>query len=406
MKSFGLVQWVIIIILSLLTALEPLSIDLYLPGFIMISEAFSTSVSSVQISLSTFLAGFAVGQLIWGPVSDKLGRKKPILFSLLIFTLASIACIYVKTIEQLWVVRFLQAIGGCAGVVISRAIVTDYFDKSKTLKIFALLGLIMGIAPILGPGIGNFILHFSSWKGLFGSMAGLGILLFILTLFFLPETFKPESSLSDTSGKKQGVLKNYMEVMKNKKFVIYALIAGISNGVLMIYVANGPFIIMEKGGFSGDAFSIIFAINAFGLMSGSYLTSIFQKYCPTGKIVKLALLFMLAINIILLISMNTGIIFTLVTLFFYIFPIGILFPATTELAITPFAGTNKSGTASALFGSIQLAVAFICTIFSGLISNGTLISVGIGFLFCSIISSCILFIRLDPKKEYNRSSAR
>lgn len=400
MKSFSLTQWVIIIILSLLTALEPLSIDLYLPGFIMISEAFSTSVASVQISLSTFLAGFAIGQLIWGPLADKYGRKKPILISLIIFTLASIACIYVKTIEQLWVMRFIQALGGCAGVVISRAIVTDYFDKTKTLKIFALLALIMGIAPIIGPTIGNGVLAAFDWEGLFGTMAALGIALFMLVIFFLPETHKKE-----VGGIKTNALREYLKIFRNRKFVVYSIIAGIANGALMIYVANGPFLIMEKGGFSGNMFSVIFAINAFGLMLSSYLTSVFQKYIATNKLVKYALIFMSAISLIMLAAMYAEVHITaiLFILFFYIFPIGILFPATTELAITPFANTNSSGTASALFGSIQLAVAFISTIISSFINDGSIIAVGIAFFLCSLLAFIIVFSKINLKEEYSNN---
>jgi len=401
MRNFSLTQWIVIFILSLLTALEPLSIDLYLPGFILISDAFNTNVSAVQISLSTFLAGFAVGQLIWGPLADKFGRKKPILASLVIFIIASIACIYVKSIEQLWVVRFIQAIGGCAGVVISRAIVTDYFDKSKTLKIFALLALIMGIAPILAPSIGNGVLKVFSWEGLFGAMATLGIILFILTLFFLPETYKAQKQKRETN-----VLASYWEILKNRKFVVYSLIAGIVNGALMIYVANGPFLIMEKGGFSSNAFSIIFAVNAFGLMVGSYLTSVLQKYIATNKLVKQALLFMSAAGLILLIAMyvNVSIVIILFILFFYVFPIGVLFPTTTELAITPFANTNNSGTASALFGSIQLATAFVCTLISSFISDGSIVTVGITFFLCSMLAFVIVFSRINIKEEYSKES--
>lgn len=399
MKGFSLVQWSVIIILSLLTALEPLSIDLYLPGFPMISKAFGSSAAAVQISLSTFLGGFAVGQLLWGPLADKYGRKKPILLSLVIFTVASVACIYVKSIEQLWVVRFIQAIGGCAGVVISRAIVTDYFDKSKTLKIFALLALIMGVAPIVAPSIGNGVLLLFNWKGLFGAMATLGVMLLVLTFFFLPETYKKSNRQSSDN-----VVKDYWDILKNKRFTIYSIIAGIVNGALMIYVANGPFLIMEKGGFSSNAFSIIFAVNAFGLMLASYLTSILQKYIPTNKLIKQALLVMSVASLILLGCMytNMNIEVILFVLFFYIFPIGVLFPCTTELAITPFAET-KSGTASALFGSIQLAVAFICTIVSSFISDGTIVTVGIALFLCSIIAFITVFSKIDINKEYSKN---
>jgi len=394
MKSFTFTQWMVIIILSLLTALEPLSIDLYLPGFILMSEAFGTTVANVQISLSTFLGGFAIGQLLWGPLADRFSRKKPILISLSIFIIASIACIYVKTIEQLWVVRFIQAIGGCGGIVISRAVVTDYFDKTHTLKIFALLSLIMGVAPILAPGIGNGVLRLLGWEGAFEVIAALGIIMFLLTVFLLPETHKGK-----ISSQSKGVINGYLEILRVKKFVVYSLIAGIVNGALMIYVANGPFLVMEKGGFSMDAFSVIFAINACGLMIGSYITAVLQKYIPTNKLVKYALLMMSVLSTVLLgaMYMDANIIFILVILFFYIFPIGILFPTTTELAITPF--INNSGTASALFGSIQLMMAFICSILSNYISDGTTVAVGLAFFLCSILAFIIVFTKMELKQK-------
>lgn len=395
MKNFTLMQWIVIIILSLLTALEPLCIDMYLPGFIDISKAFSTPISSVQISLTTFLGGFAIGQLIWGPLADRFGRKKPILVSLLIFIVASIACLYVKTIEQLWVVRFIQAIGGCGGVVISRAVVTDYFDKNNTLKIFALLALIMGVAPIIAPAIGNAVLRSFNWIGLFHAMVILGIALFLLTMFGLPETYKKESHRKNIN-----VWQGYWQILKVRKFLVYSVLAGLANGALMIYVANGPFLIMEYGGFSGDMFSLIIGINALGLMIGSYLTTILQKYIPTNKLIKYALLFMGATSIILFVtmSMDAGILPILVILFFYVFPIGVLFPTTTELAITPF--INNSGTASALFGSIQLMVAFICSLISNYMNDGSIAAIGLSFLLCCVVSFIVVFIPIKTKEEY------
>lgn len=394
MKNFTLIQWVVILILALLTALEPLSIDLYLPGFILISDAFQTSTANVQISLSTFLGGFAIGQLLWGPLADKYGRKKPILASLAIFIVASIGCIYAQTVEQLWVIRFIQAIGGCGGVVISRAVVTDYFDKSDTLKIFSLLALIMGIAPILAPIVGNGILKFFSWKALFAVLVILGILMFVFTLFALPETHKPRLA---PASRKTNVLKDYLSILRVKKFFIYSLIAGIANGALMIYVANGPFLIMEHGKLSNDAFSVIFAVNAFGLMLASYLTSYLQKSIPVNKLVKRSIIFMFIVSgaLLTLMWMNANIYLILIVLFFYVFPIGILFPTTTELAITPFA--DNSGTASALFGSIQLLVAFICSIVSNALSNGTIEAVGISFFLCCLSAFAIIFVRVDSK---------
>ncbi|MDH6533388.1 Bcr/CflA family efflux MFS transporter [Parabacteroides sp. 52] len=395
MKNFTWMQWIVILILSLLTALEPLCIDMYLPGFIQIAEAFSTPMAAVQISLSTFLGGFAIGQLIWGPLADRFGRKKPILLSLFIFILASVACLFVETIEQLWVVRFIQAIGGCGGVVISRAVVTDYFDKTNTLKIFALLALIMGVAPILAPAIGNAVLNRFEWIGLFHAMVVLGVALFLLTLLGLPETYTFRQD-----NKHNNVWRSYWDILKVRKFLVYSLLAGLANGALMIYVANGPLLIMEYGGFSGNIFSLVIGINALGLMIGSYLTTVLQKHIPTNKLVKQALLFMGIASVILLITMymNAGIIPILFVLFFYVFPIGILFPTTTELAITPF--IHNSGTASALFGSIQLMVAFICSLISNAISDGSILTVGVAFLCCCLASFIVVFSPINSKEKY------
>lgn len=396
MKGFSFIQWMVIIILSLLTALEPLSIDLYLPGFIRISEVLGTSIASVQISLTTFLGGFAIGQLLWGPLADKYGRKKPILVSLAIFIVASIACMYVRSIEQLWVFRFVQAIGGCGGVVISRAVVTDYFHSSQTLRIFSLLALIMGIAPILAPVIGTSILTLLGWKALFATLALLGGIMFVTTLFVLPETSKKENR-----GNSRGVVKDYLSILRVKKFTIYSLLAGMANGALMIYVANGPFLIMEQGGLSGSMFSVVFSVNAFGLMLGSYLTNYLQKHITISNLVKLSLVFMFCVSAVLLCMMwfDAHIYAILVVLFFYVFPIGILFPTTTELAITPF--TENSGTASALFGSIQLLVAFICSLVSNYMSNGTTVMLGLTFFLCSLVSFTMVLKKGKDKAQYD-----
>ncbi|MDH6354969.1 DHA1 family bicyclomycin/chloramphenicol resistance-like MFS transporter [Dysgonomonas sp. PH5-45] len=395
MKNLSIMQWVVIIILALLTALEPLSIDLYLPGFIPMSNTFGVPLSTVQISLSTFLAGFAIGQLLWGPLADRFGRKKPILASLFIFIIASVACIYVRDIHQLWVVRFVQAIGGCGGVVISRAVVTDYFDKTKTLKIYSLLAVIMGVAPIIAPSIGNAVLSFFNWQALFGTLAALGAVIFIFTLFFLPETGGGSLRVEQ-----KNVFRSYLEVLKVKKFVVYSIVGGIANGALMLYVSNGPFIIMEEGGFDRNAFSVIFSVNALGLMVSSYLTGVLQKYMSTPKLVKYSLVFMFAVSVFLLSFMylKVSVYPVLVLLFLYVFPIGVLFSASTELAITPFSGSS-SGTASALFGSIQLGVSFVCTLLFGFVNNGTMTVVGLAFFLCSLTGLFTVYGRFSYKEE-------
>lgn len=391
MKELSLKQLSIVFVLALLTALEPLCIDLYLPGFISIADFFKVDSSAVQISLSTFLGGFAIGQLLWGPLADKYGRKKPIIVSLIIFIIASIFCIYVKTIEQLWVARLFQAIGGCGGIVISRAVVYDYFEKKQVLNIFALLAMIMGVAPIVAPLIGNAIInHFHHWESLFVAMTCIGILFLILTIFVLPETKKTIISNTKKSNNSK-IIKQYLDVLKVKKFLIYSIVAGLINGVLMIYVSNGSFIIIEKGGFSSSMFSLIFAINAFGLMLGSLSANVLAKSFSANTLCKGVLFAMTSIGIIMLLLMHfASIFFILIALFFFIVCIGILFPLTTELALNSF-DENNSGTASSLFGTIQMTIAFACTLSSGLMHDDTITTVGVELLLCTIVAFVSVF---------------
>lgn len=389
MKKYTLKQSIVIAVLAFLTALEPLSIDLYLPGFVDMAHAFNTTTGAVQISLSTFLAGFAIGQLFWGPLADRYGRKKPILASLVLFIVASLACIWVSSIEQLWVMRFIQALGGCAGVVIGRAVVTDYFDKSQTLRIFGLLALIMGVAPIIAPVLGNVVLGALGWKGLFEAMAALGLIGFLLTFFCLPETKSVHQAPVET-----GVLKTYWSILKNRKFLIYALIIGIANGALMIYVANGPFIIMEKGGFSSGEFSIIFSINAVGLMCSSYLPALLSKVISKNKLISLSIIMLVVISslFILAVISEVNMVIVLVLLFLYVFPLGLIFPITTDLAMNLFSEDN-SGSASSLFGSIQLSLAFVFTVISGFLSDGTMEMVGLMLFVCAISALIVIFLK-------------
>lgn len=397
MKNLSLKQWSIVAVLALLTALEPLSIDLYLPGFFVMAESFKTDIAQIQLSLSTFLGGFAVGQLLWGPVADRFGRKKPILLSLVLFMAATIACIYTRTAEQLWVFRFIQAIGGCGGIVISRAVVTDFFGQDQRLRIFSLLAVIMGVAPIVAPLIGNAVLDISGrWQGLFGALALMGAVLFLLTAFFLPETRRKE--LMAATGGAGSIIRGYAGVIRIRQFLIYSLVAGFVNGALMIYISNGPFLIMEAAGFSGVGFSLAFGLNAFGLILGSYFANILTRRYSPEKLCKSALFLMAVISIAMTVAMYfDGLMHVvLVILFFYLFVTGILFPVTTELVLKPF--THNSGTASSLFGTLQMSVAFICSLVSGVLNDGTVVTIGLEILLCAVIAFICLFGKISQRQ--------
>ena len=391
-------EFLIIIILALLTALEALSIDLYLPAFKAISQDLKTDIGKVQISLSNFLGGFAIGQLLWGPLSDRLGRKLPILIAIAIYSISSLLILTTSSIEELWFYRFLQAFSGSAGVVIARAVVTDIFDKSRTTNIFAVLALIAGIAPIIGPSTGNLLLNLGHWHNVFIAMATMGFSAILLVLFFLPETLIINNQNEHTKIKKNSIIGSYLSVLKNKTFLIYTLIGSMAYSGLMIYISNSPFLVMEKGGFSGSQYSLVFASNAIGMMRASYSVNYLLKYFHSKQIVKVASIvqFVIGLMIVLAVWINLPIIYLLILIFLYLIPIGLLFPTITALALENF--KKDSGTASAVFGFVQLLITFILSAIIGWIQAGSIFPMAFGLFLCAFIS---LVLSLISKTKIN-----
>jgi len=372
-------QFVVVFILALLSALEPFSIDLYLPGFLKISQYYQTDLKSVQFSISTFLAGFAVGQLFWGIISDKYGRKWPTIASLLLFIAATIACIYATSIEQFWIARFFQAFAGCAGVVIARAIVNEYFEQDDTMRVFSLLAIIAGVAPIIGPVAGNFLVSNFIWQSTFITLLVLGVISLLLVVLFLPET------KTTITTPKRNLIQDFKNVLQVKTFLKYTLIGSVTYSILMIYLANAPYLIMEYGQLSSATFSYIFAFNAVGLMVGAWISNSFTRWWSIRQIIRYTTLFGLVCSIIFLglcIS-NQSIEVLLIPLFFIILTLGVLFPATTKLALEPF--IENSGSASALLGSLQLMLTFIISAATNLIPVDLLILTGLALFVCHIL---------------------
>ena len=384
-------QIVVVLILALLSALEPFSIDLYLPGFLKIADYYKTDIKAVQFSISTFLAGFAIGQLFWGTISDRYGRKWPTIISLLLFIVATFSCIYATNIEQFWIARFFQAFAGCAGVVIARAIVNEYFDKADTMYIFSLLAIISGVAPIIGPVAGNFLVSHFEWQSTFITLLILGIICLLTVTFYLPET------KAKTVKEKSNLLREFKQILKVKTFVKYTLIGSLTYSILMIYLANAPYLIMEYGKLSSQYFSYIFAFNAVGLMIGAWLSnSVFSRWLSVRQTIKITILgaFILSTIFLIMCFSKQSIQLILIPLFFLVLTLGILFPTTTKLALEPF--HENSGSASALLGTLQLVVTFCISALTNIIPVDLIIITGVALFICHTLYLCCYFIK-EPK---------
>lgn len=355
---------IVVFILALLNTLESLSIDLYLPAFPSMAQIFNTDIGHIQISISVFFAGFAFGQLLWGPLSDKKGRKPMLYCGLLLFIVGATAIFFTSDIYVLWAMRFLQAFGGSAGIVIGRAIVIDLYDKQKSVTIFSQQSQISGIAPIVAPLLGSVFLKFWGWNSSFAFLVIMGIITFFMVYRYVPET-NAKISLPDQIENEKGLKDQLKMIITNKDFINSTMIGSIAFASLIIYISNAPFLFMEIHGFTSGVFSFIFAFNSLALITAAYITPKLIKRISNAKLLLIATLVLLgtcALHI-LIAAGNLSVGLEIAMLYVSLLAIGILFPLTSAHALSPF--KEGRGTAAALLGFMQLMVTFLMSALVG-----------------------------------------
>ncbi|NLU70163.1 Bcr/CflA family efflux MFS transporter [Streptomyces sp. HNM0574] len=254
---------VITLVLGSLTALPPLSMDMYLPALPDVGSAMGTSAAGVQLTLTACLLGLALGQLVVGPMSDQFGRRRPLLIGMLVYVLASAACALAPTAGTLTAVRLVQGLAGAAGIVIARAVVRDMFDGLAMARFFSTLMLISGVAPILAPVLGGQVLRFTDWRGIFLVLTGIGIALTLIALRWLPETLPPENR---HRGGVPDALRTMRGLFADRAFTGYLLAGSLAFAALFAYVSASPFVVQEIYGGSPQTFSLLFMVNSIGLI--------------------------------------------------------------------------------------------------------------------------------------------
>jgi len=376
---------IIVFILALLNTLESLSIDLYLPAFPSMAKIFMTDIGHIQISISIFFAGFAIGQLLWGPLSDRKGRKPMLYFGLLLFILGAVAIIFTKNVYILWIMRFIQAFGGSAGIVIGRAIVIDLYDKEKAITVFSKQSQISGIAPIVAPLLGSVFLRFWGWNSAFTFLSILGALTLLLVVKFVPETNSRINS-PKTSADEIKLTKQLKNIISNREFICNTVIGSIAFASLIIYISNAPLLFMEIHGFTSETFSFIFAFNSMALILAAYLTPKLTKRISNTKLLLGASIILFSMSSLhFLVSINTiGVGLEIAVLFLSLIAIGLLFPITTAHALSPF--KEGRGTAAALMGFMQLMVTFLISALVGFLESKSIMPMIIARIAISIIA--------------------
>jgi len=343
----------LILILGSLAALGPLSIDMYLPAFPDMSRSFDASASLIQLSLTACMLGMALGQLIVGPLSDVRGRKRPLMFALLAYLLASLACAMAPTIEVLIALRFIQGAAGASGIVISRAIVRDLFDGPELTRFFAALSLVNGTAPILAPVIGGQLLRFGDWHFVFYLLAILSTMMLLAVALRLPETLpldrRVEGNLTTT-------LKTFGRLLTDRVFIGYAFAQAFVMGAMFAYISGSPFVLQNIYGASPQQFSFLFGLNGIGIILAAQIAGRLAGRVDSERLMRISLTVVASASILLFLALTLTeqLIFVMIPLFFVVSSVGLISTLGFTLAMQNYGST--AGSASALLGLLPMLV--------------------------------------------------
>lgn len=370
---------VIILILGSLSAFGPVSIDMYLPAFPTIAKDLNVETSAVQLSLASFFIGLALGQIFYGPLTDRFGRKKPLYFGLGLYLLSSIVCIFTKNIEMLILFRFLQALGSCSGVVISRAVVRDLFTHQETARVFSLLMLVMGVAPILAPFFGGYITEYFGWRAIFIFMAVFSGLCLFGIARFLPETHNPDSRVQIKDS-----VKNYLHIIKDRQFMGYALAGGLAQAGLFAYITGSSDVFINIFGIPAKDFGWIFGANAVGLIFCSQVNGRLLRKFSYDAILNKIFISIAFFAVIIAYSGFAGWGFwgLFIPLFFFIASLGMTFPNSSAGAMA--SQRTAAGSASALLGTLQFGLAAISAGIVSKLHDGTTLPMCAAMGLCGV----------------------
>ena len=380
----------LVLMLGALNTITPFSIDMYLPGFPAIAKDLHTSISNVALSVSTYFLGFAAGQIMYGPLLDRFGRKRPLYIGLSLYILASIACIFAGSINLFLLARFFQALTGCVASVAAMAMVRDFFPVDKSAKIISLLVLILGASPLLAPTIGSIIITSLGWQWVFATLALIVLIILAQTFFFLPEGHVPDTTVSL---KPAPIIKGFREILTRRQFYIYALAGTFSFAGLFVYVAGSPAIFMESFHLNARAYGGVFAFLSIGFIGGSQFNHLLSRRWTSEEIFRTAVIVQVAASLLYVWGVYNnwyGLTGNIAFLFVILACAGLTYPNAASIAMAPF--STNAGSASALLGFIQIGIGGLISAGAGLIHLKGSLSTSITMGFSSLTALTFILI--------------
>ncbi|MGY1739980.1 MULTISPECIES: multidrug effflux MFS transporter [unclassified Blastococcus] len=386
----------LLVLLGALSAFGPLSMDLYLPALPAVEDDLRAGQSPVQLTLSAVALGLAAGQLVAGPLSDRFGRRGPLLLGVGAWALASLLCALSPTVWVLVAIRLLQGLGGAAGIVLARAIVRDRYEGTESARVFAVLASIGGAAPVLAPVLGGQLLRVTDWRGLFVVLAAIGLVLLLAAAWRLPETLPPDRRVA---GGVRSTVRNGRALLRRRTFVAAVLSQGLAFGALFTYISGSSFVLQDGYGLSAQQFSLVFAANGTGIVLAGQASRVLVARTGSRLLVRVGLGLQAAGSAVLVAGAvaGAGLPVVLPALFAVVAATGLVLPNATALAMADAA--RAAGTASALVGVGQFAIAGVGAPLAGLGAAGTLLpmaGVMLGFALLGGLATAFLARQPDP----------
>jgi len=383
-------RYLIIFILGALSTISPFAIDMYLPAFPQIADALHTSTARISLSLASYFAGLAAGQLFYGPLLDRFGRKLPLYAGLALFIAASMLCLGSRTVEWLIAMRFVQALGGCAAQVAAMAMVRDFFPAHETAKIISLLILVISASPLLAPSVGVFVAVHLGWQWVFIVLSLFVALMLVVSRVVLPAGHPADASVEL---RLQPIFQNYAFVLKEPQFITYALAGAFAFSGLLVYVASSPIIFMEVFHVSPTTFGAIFAGLSVGFIGSNQVNVFLLRRFTSEQIFRGSLLVQCPVSLLLLVGTLMGwfgLPATLVLLFVSLSSLGLAYPNAAALALVPF--ERNIGSAAAMLGFLQIGVSGLASASIGIFDSHTLMPVALILTATSWIGLGILLL--------------
>jgi MFS transporter, DHA1 family, multidrug resistance protein len=376
-----------------LTVFGSLSIDAYLPAWPQLTDDYSASASQVQLTLTAFFVGFAIGHLVIGPISDIVGRRRPLLIGIALYALASVACAFAPSVEVLTALRFLQGLFGAAGIVLARAVIRDHYSGVKAAKLLSLLMIIGGLTPILAPLLGGQILRFTSWRGIFVALAVISVLMFVKTALSLRESLPPERR---HGGGFKGLGPAVRVLTGDRVFMGYAVALGCNQAAVFSYVAGSTFVLQEVYGLSPQAFSVAFAANALCQVIVAQTNGILIDRVPLRRMVAIGNAVALAGGVALLVVVLGGLgLFAVIPCMALVFtPMGLIGANSMALAMADY--PKVAGTASALVGVVGFTMGSLAAPLVGIAGTDTAVPMAVLIATFQFLSFCAFRILTRP----------